>query len=283
MGRVLKRVPLNFNWPTKKIWGGYINPFYRQKIDCPKCDGSGYSPEAKRLQDLWYGYIPFKPEDRGSIPFTPDHPIVRKLAERNVKFDKDLYTSHEMVIREADRLCKLFNSEWMHHLNQDDVDALVKAGRLHDFTHTWADNKWQLKDPPYTPTAKEVNEWSLVGFSHDGCNESVCVDSECFNLGFTTECFLCHGSGELWPTPEIKKQAEEWEETDPPVGEGFQLWETTSEGSPVSPVFSTLKELCDWSAENATVFADHKATSEEWMAMFDKDFIYHQEGQMIFI
>ena len=32
----------------------------------------------------------------------------------------------------------------------------------------------------------------------------------------------------------------------PPKGEGFQLWETTTEGSPVSPVFETLDELCEW-------------------------------------
>lgn len=31
----------------------------------------------------------------------------------------------------------------------------------------------------------------------------------------------------------------------PPKGDGYQLWETTSEGKPMSPVFATLDELCE--------------------------------------
>ena len=30
---------------------------------------------------------------------------------------------------------------------------------------------------------------------------------------------------------------------DPPNGDGYQLWETTSEGSPVSPVFESIDAL----------------------------------------
>ncbi len=36
--------------------------------------------------------------------------------------------------------------------------------------------------------------------------------------------------------PEIQKQAEDWTDTEPPTGDGYQLWETTSEGSLSSPV-----------------------------------------------
>lgn len=51
---------------------------------------------------------------------------------------------------------------------------------------------------------------------------------------------------------EYLKKPIEWmrEMMEPPVGEGYQLWETTSEGSPISPVFTTLEELCDWYMEN---------------------------------
>lgn len=34
-----------------------------------------------------------------------------------------------------------------------------------------------------------------------------------------------------------------WEKTEPPTGEGWQLWETVSEGSPISPVFPTQDEF----------------------------------------
>lgn len=52
-----------------------------------------------------------------------------------------------------------------------------------------------------------------------------------------------------------------------PKGEGYQLWETTSEGSPISPVFETLDELCEWCENNATTFASCKASKDEWMQM----------------
>lgn len=49
--------------------------------------------------------------------------------------------------------------------------------------------------------------------------------------------------------------AEAFVETDPPLGEGYQLWENCTEGSPQSPVFKTLDELCTWCEPNATTFA----------------------------
>lgn len=55
-----------------------------------------------------------------------------------------------------------------------------------------------------------------------------------------------------------------------PKGEGYQLWETTTEGSPISPVFETLEELCEWCEENATVFADYKVSKEKWMKMLSE-------------
>lgn len=70
---------------------------------------------------------------------------------------------------------------------------------------------------------------------------------------------------------------------EPPIGEGYQLWETTSEGSPSSPVFKTLDELCEWCEINATTFANFKATKEQWKEMLDKDFVSHKQGNVIFI
>lgn len=67
----------------------------------------------------------------------------------------------------------------------------------------------------------------------------------------------------------------------PPVGEGYQLWSTTSEGDPVSPVFSTLDALCEWCEENATTFATAKATKEQWKQMLSDGFVYHQENGVI--
>lgn len=62
---------------------------------------------------------------------------------------------------------------------------------------------------------------------------------------------------------------------EPPVGEGFQMWETTSDGSPMSPVFSTLDELCAWCTENTFTFANLRASKEEWESILTNGTLEH--------
>jgi hypothetical protein len=47
------------------------------------------------------------------------------------------------------------------------------------------------------------------------------------------------------PPRQIKAAHDAWESTDPPKGDGWQLWETVSEGSPITPVFATAEGLID--------------------------------------
>lgn len=75
----------------------------------------------------------------------------------------------------------------------------------------------------------------------------------------------------------------EWRPTDPPAGEGYQLWEDCSEGSPVSPVFTSLEELCAWCADHATTFGSFRATKEEWREMLDGGVVHAQKGNMLFL
>lgn len=285
MGRTLKRVPLNFNWPLKTIWGGYVNPFSQQSITCPSCKGRGTSKQAQHLCDLWYGRVPFQPKDRGSIPFVETHPIIQARAEHNVACSPEYYgTGKEAVMREAKRLCKMYNAAWCHHLNEDDIAALVKHGRLMDLTHTWTSGDgWQPKQPAYMPSVQEVNEWSLEGLGHDSINEAIVVQAECIRMGVPDTCDRCKGEGRLWPSQDVKRQSEEWTRLEPPQGDGFQLWETTSEGSPISPVFATLEELCKWAEDGATTFGDHKTQKEEWMRMLESDLVCYKDGNKVFV
>lgn len=57
-------------------------------------------------------------------------------------------------------------------------------------------------------------------------------------------------------------------ELDPPKGEGYQLWETTTEGSPISPVFKTVEELAKWCENNATIYGFSKISYQEWLTTF---------------
>ena len=55
----------------------------------------------------------------------------------------------------------------------------------------------------------------------------------------------------------------------------IQLYQTTSEGTPISPVFKgdELEKLSEYAAENCTTFGDFKATKEEWFKMLSEDFV----------
>lgn len=47
----------------------------------------------------------------------------------------------------------------------------------------------------------------------------------------------------------------------------YQMYESTSEGTPISPVMETLEALARWLADNnASAFADMGATYEQWLA-----------------
>jgi hypothetical protein len=56
----------------------------------------------------------------------------------------------------------------------------------------------------------------------------------------------------------------------PPKGVGYQLWQTTSEPSPVSPVFRTLRELCEFAADNVSTFGTLMATADQWECMLSE-------------
>lgn len=46
----------------------------------------------------------------------------------------------------------------------------------------------------------------------------------------------------------------------------YQMYETTSEGTPISPVMDSPEALARWLADNkASAFADQTATYEEWL------------------
>lgn len=48
----------------------------------------------------------------------------------------------------------------------------------------------------------------------------------------------------------------------------YQMYETCSEGTPISPVMKTPEELAAWLAENkASAFADMTADYETWLGM----------------
>ena len=63
-----------------------------------------------------------------------------------------------------------------------------------------------------------------------------------------------------------KVKMPKFEKYDPPEGDGYQLWETTSEGSPMSPVFQTPEELAEWlEANKASSFGLMTCSYDQWL------------------
>lgn len=140
---------------------------------------------------------------------------------------------------------------WCDSITQDEVDALIERGRLMDFTHRFEPGKgWQKREPEPKVTAEQVNAWSAGrGMGHDAINQMICVETRATREGVYGLCEHCDGDGEVWRTEADRIAAEAWEETEPPSGEGWQVWETVSEGSPASPVFATSADLMGWLVE----------------------------------
>jgi hypothetical protein len=204
MGREIKRVPLDFDWPMDIVWKGYMNPY--RSTDCKLCDGSGQNSATKKLSDDWYAHLRTDGKEG-----------------------------------------------WMYHLEQADIKALLDKGRLRDFNDC-------------IPTPDEVNAWARNGIGHDSINHWICVEAKAKRLGIYGECSHCKGKGYYYCEDKYEELSEEWESIEPPTGEGYQLWETTSEGSPRSPVFKTPEELAKWLFDNkASSFGTQTCTYEQWL------------------
>jgi hypothetical protein len=216
MGRELRRVPLDFDWPPGEARAGHLNPFAAARGECPACGGSGYAPEARRFAGQWYGAAPFDPAGYGAVPLTVDHPAIRDLATRNVDRGGVVLGlgRDEALRREVRRLFGHFRTAWCHHLIQPDVDALVAAGRL---------------PAGLDPTPEAVNARSLAGVGHDGINQHVCIKARCAREGVPVTCPDCGGDGTAWPSRAHRDLADRFVPLDPPAGEGFQFWRTISE------------------------------------------------------
>lgn len=204
MGRTVKRVPLDFDWPIDETWMGYLLPrdlVLRTCTDC--CDG--YTPDAAHL------------------------------------------------LAAAGHLCEV-----------------ARVGALPDpFVVDVTPGYGRPKLPPGPGSADLV-----LGLAPDCGDRSRGFDR--YRLAAALQkaaglpdewdlCPTCKGTAGVETYPGQAADADAWNPTEPPNGDGWQLWETTSEGSPVSPVFDTPEDLARWCVAGATVFGSRRASYEQWL------------------
>lgn len=265
MGRILKRVPLDFKWSLKQKWKGYLNPY--RSYRCEACDGGGYNEGTKKIYDEWYNF------ENAVYKRNPYKPNARYNATAH---NNNITESEVEALVRGGRLSDLMDSKY--HFN-DEKNVWEKL----DMSVPYKDRKWVECEQPTFPTPEEVNRWNLEStFGHDSINAHICVRTRAKELGVYDMCECCGGDGEIWFSDEIKELSYNWERVDPPVGEGYQMWENTSEGSPQSPVFETLDELCEWCSENASIFGTSQFVSkEEWMKCLGGDELLIKDGVIL--
>ena len=200
VNRIVRRVPLDFNWKLGKIWKGFANPHYRE---CPDCE-NGYTKARKRLQNLV-----------------------------------------QLLLISAENSLRGENHSWCEYLPMTGQE--VPSRDILELTEGLTGRKLD----------------SLFGYDAiaQGDAENAIIKAAGLDPKVWGICPTCKGNA---IDPEVKEKYENWQEEEPPKGEGYQLWETTSDGSPISPVFKTEDELCAWAAENSTVCGEKKLSKEEW-------------------
>lgn len=157
---------------------------------------------------------------------------------------------------------------WCGAITQDEVDALVEAGRLREWR---GHGKGGWVTVPRT--AAEVNAANQRGsgmlgdLAHDGLNRSICIETRAKRLGVWGGCDTCDENGRVWSSPEAEAAYHAWTETPVPTGDGYQLWTTTTEGSPMTPVFATPEQLARHCAdEGVSTFGYSTTTYENWLS-----------------
>jgi hypothetical protein len=112
---------------------------------------------------------------------------------------------------------------WQNQLTQDEYDALIESRGF--------------KNPPPLEEFNRRNCHPTRGYNFDACDMHLMVRTRAQRLGVYGHCPKCKGSGSYWESEAWKALGEAWKEIPVPTGDWWQVWETVSEGSPITPAF----------------------------------------------
>jgi hypothetical protein len=224
MGREVKRVPLDFNWPQNTTWTGYLLPDRLHEAKCTDC-AHGSTDAHEWLAAVAYCIAGLADDATDEARGRHMHPYLTPL--RDISYNNAKGRPGPQFAEFADGIAPDAAGGFLGRDNYRTLTALKSAAGLPD--------KWG-----YCPT--------------------------------------CEGHSTVEKYDGQRAEADAWEPTEPPTGDGWQMWETTSEGSPMSPVFATAAELASWLARTgASLFGATTATRQEWLAIVTGDDFAHVE------
>lgn len=214
MSREVRRVPLDFDWPMNTVWEGYLMPDQFAEDRCPDCrQGCTWAREWIEALTNRIDMLAsdIADQDRGR----PMHPYLAQdpsPARTGFEYDADgRVIQTPKVMRPSRDILELISG-----LTGQDEARLLSPMRGYS----------------YGIQAKLI--------------EAAGLDPKTWGI-----CPTCNGEGSLERYAGQRSEAEAWERTEPPTGTGWQLWETVSEGSPISPVFPTADHLAQWMSDPA--------------------------------
>jgi len=235
MGREIRRVALDFDWPLNETWEGFLNPHYKP---CPAAAENmchhGETPASQWLTAI--AQLLALIGDQAAA-----EPHQEELRARGQLFPHPYLTEWGQAPR-----CEVPEEV------RERIDAMPSSDE-----RVRAHLVYQRSNPPklvpFTPELVElVQKLCGEGYKPSPLHDSsydfyrslirlAGVDPETWGC-----CKVCGGEG---LDPAIEETYEAWTPTPPPEGPGWQVWETVSEGSPISPVFGTKEELIAYLVE----------------------------------
>jgi hypothetical protein len=246
MGREVKRVPVDFNWPLKKTWEGYINPHWKPcPADNVSCFG-GYSAAAKwldaicRLIALVGNDAAEPPEMRKPDRRTFPHPYLQEWAQApRIDVPREEMQRIRAIKDDSRRSQALY-----HYLNANPLKLAPLDAEFVEFVSGLA---WRKSGP----FGNEFRSYDI----EKALKKTAGISSESWGI-----CKVCDGHA---VDPAIREAHEAWNKVEPPEGPAYQIWETVSEGSPVCPPFLDPMKLGKWMVANDTSVT-RGTTAEEW-------------------
>lgn len=237
MGRKIRRVPLDFDWPIREVWKGFLNEHYKRCPGVPPdvCVG-GQTAAAQWFDSVVRLIVMLGDEAIESAPEYREHHARTSRIYPHPYLEGWAQAPRTSLPQEA--------VERLRALRIEQTLELRLAAQQKVFKEF---------PPRLLPLTSELAAF-VQGLGGGNMRSSLLGHFDSFPIAQALRraagvdeqwgiCTLCKGDA---TDPTARAAAEAWTPTPPPTGDGWQLWETTTEGSPVSPVLPTREAFIEW-------------------------------------